>query len=142
MLKRIIPCIVCLLLVSVLFVACKAAGPTAQSVNLALNDFTAQNNIDRSIELQNSGSLTVTLGSNGSTGYQWGDAVISDAAVIVQGSHNTIAPTTSLAGAPGKEVWTFGAKAVGTVAIKFSYSRSWETGVPAIYTFTLNVTVK
>jgi inhibitor of cysteine peptidase len=143
--------LVFILLLPVLAAGCKTeesatSGGPAKTIVLTLDDFTAQNNIVKDIEMARSGSLTVSLGSNPTTGYQWGEAEISDTAVTVQASHNFVKPQSTssepVVGAPGKDVWTFDAKAAGTATIKMSYSRPWESGAKDTYTLTINITVK
>lgn len=118
-------------------------GQEAKMIELTLDDFRAQNNIVKDIELIRPGSLIVTLGSNPSTGYKWDDAEISAPAVLVQASHNFVGPSEPRAtGAPGKEVWVFNSLTNGTTTIKIGYSRPWEGGEKNTFTLTINVTVK
>jgi predicted secreted protein len=116
---------------------------TKTTINLTLKDFAGQNNIMKNITVSPHGVITVTLGSNASTGYQWGDAVIDNTDKLEQTSHNFIEPSqTNLAGAAGKETLTFMAKVAGTATIKLTYSRPWEGGEKDTYTLTINVTIK
>jgi inhibitor of cysteine peptidase len=141
--KLVVFILAAILLLPLLALGCSSGGGD-QTIELSLDDFTAQNNITKSIELGSSGTLTVKLGSNPTTGYQWGeDAEISNTSIIAQKSYNYVEPEdTELMGAPGTDVWVFDAKAAGSATITFSYSRSWEEGTPATYTLTVNVTVK
>lgn len=140
--KLVVFCLAALLLLPLLALACGGGGD--QTIELSLDDFQAQNNITRSVEVGASGTLTVKLGANPTTGYQWGEnAEISNTAVITQTSYNYNEPEdTEMMGAPGTDVWVFDAKAAGSATITFSYSRSFEEGTPATYTLTVNVTVK
>jgi predicted secreted protein len=117
-------------------------GQEAKTIELTLDDFTAQNNIVKNIELIRPGSLIVSLGSNPSTGFQWGEAMIGDAALVAQATRDFVEPQTTVVGAAGKDVWTFNSKAVGATTIIMSYSRSWEGGEKDTFTLTINVTVK
>jgi len=45
-------------------------------------------------------------------------------------------------GTPGKEVWTFKTLKKGTTEVSMEYSRPWEGGEKAEWTFDLVVTVK
>jgi predicted secreted protein len=117
-------------------------GQEAKIIELTLDDFTAQNNIVKDIELIRPGSLIVSLGSNSSTGYQWGEAEIGNTSAVAQASRNTVAPSTTVVGAAGKDVWTFNSKAAGQTTIKMSYSRPWEGGEKDTFTLTINVSVK
>ena len=130
-------------LVSILLLPLLAAGCGGHTIELSLDDFTAQNNIVKNIELCPGGTITVKLGSNPSTGYQWGDAEISSETVITQISHKYNEPeNTELMGAPGTDVFVFDAKTTGSATITISYSRPWEGGEKDTYTLTIDVTVK
>ena len=133
--------LVCLLVLPMVMAGCGSGTKT--TMNFTLEDFAAQNNITKNITVSPHGIITLTLGSNGSTGYQWGDAVIDNAEQLEQTSHNVIAATQAdLAGAPGKETFTFMAKVAGSATIKLSYDRPWEGGEKGTYTLTINVTIK
>jgi inhibitor of cysteine peptidase len=133
--------LVCVLVLPLIMAGCGSGTKT--TIDLSLDDFAAQNNIVKNITVSPHGVITVTLGSNGSTGYQWGDAVIDNADQLEQTSHNSVAATqTNLAGAPGKETFTFLAKVAGSATIKLSYGRPWEGGEKGTYTLTINVTIK
>jgi inhibitor of cysteine peptidase len=150
--------LVSILLLPLLIIGCSKAAPTtpatpttvpainggqeAKTIELSLDDFTAQNNIVKDIELIRPGSLIVSLGSNGSTGYAWGEAEIGNTALVTQASRDFVEPQTNLVGAPGKDVWTFDSLAAGTTTIKMSYSQPWEGGDKDTFTLTINVTVK
>jgi inhibitor of cysteine peptidase len=139
------------LLLPVLVIGCKSvqsseqvapAKAETQKIEITTDDFAAQNNISKDIELKVNDKLTVSLGSNPTTGFSWGEAEISDTAVVGQESRNFIEPQSGAIGAPGKDVWTFAAKSVGTATIKMGYSRPWEGGEKDTWTLTINVTVK
>jgi len=88
----------------------------------------------------------LTLGSNPTTGFQWSEeAQISDAGILKQTSHEFVGPDSDPPpppGTPGQEVWTFEALKAGTGQISMEYSRPWEGGEKAEWTYTLTVTVK
>jgi inhibitor of cysteine peptidase len=139
--KTLILGLVFILLLPLLMLGCTSSE--AKTIELTLDDFSAQNNMVKDVTLTPDSSLTVKLGSNATTGYSWGEAVISTAAVIAQASREFVAPTaTGLVGAPGTDVWVFNAKAAGTTTIKMSYGRPWEGGEKDTFTLTINVTVK
>jgi predicted secreted protein len=132
--------IIYILLLPLLAIGCNK-GAESKTVEISLNQFATENNQTVNIELAKGGSLTVKLGSNGSTGYAWAEAVISDTGVIKQSSRTYVAPKdTGLVGAGGTDVWTLDSLKTGTSTIKFSYGRSWEP--EGLYTLTINVTVK
>lgn len=102
----------------------------------------------KEVEIAVGGSLTVTLESNPTTGFQWSEsAQISDQSVIEQLDHEFMAPEDlddrpPPPGTGGKEVWTFKALKKGTSEISMEYRRPWEQGVQPASTFTLTVLVK
>jgi predicted secreted protein len=129
-----------ILLLPLIVAGCGGAAKT--TIDLTLDDFARQNNIIKDITVSPNGEITVTLGSNGSTGYQWGDAVIDNTAKLEQASHIASAAQGDKVGTAGKEIFTFKAKAAGSATIKLSYSRNWEGGEKDTYTLTINVTIK
>ncbi len=144
--KRILTfSLVSVLLLPLLVIDCKKIEPSpldTKTVELTLDDFTAQNSIVKDLEIGILGSLTVKLGSNPSTGYSWGEPVIgSDICKLI--SHTYVAPEdTTLVGAAGTDVWVFEKMYNGTPTIKFSYGRAWDGGEKDTFTLTINVTVK
>jgi predicted secreted protein len=150
--------LICIIALPLLIVGCtKTTTPTNNSttiptnntaaneitIDLSLADFEAQNIIIKTIELNLPGSLTVRLGSNASTGFEWGDSVINNTGVIKETVKDSVPPTnTNLVGAPGTDVRVYSAVGKGTATINLSYSRPWENGEKDIYTLTINVTVK
>ena len=116
-----------------------------ESVEISCDDFMKDNDISlsRIIELNVNDTFTVTLCSNPSTGFQWSEvAEISDQAVLEQTDHEYTPPEGTLAGAAGEETWTFKALEKGTTGITMEYSRPWEGGEKAEWTFNVTVTVK
>ena len=97
----------------------------------------------KQVEIAVDGTLTVTLESNQTTGFQWELTSISDQSVLEKESNTYEDPEdTGMVGAPGKEVWIFKALKKGTSTISMEYSRPWEGGEKGAETFTLNVAVK
>ena len=119
-------------------------GQKAVTIEITTDEFMANKNITKNVELVPPGSLIVTLGSNKTTGYQWGEnAVNSNPAIIEQEAHSYVEPTgTGVVGAPGKEVWVFNSLKAGTATIIMSYSRPFDATTKDTWTLTLNVTVK
>jgi inhibitor of cysteine peptidase len=131
-----------LALMTISLLACTAVA-SADSVDVSVNDFNGQNNITKEITVSAGGSFKVSLESNATTGFSWPEqAEIGNTAVVEQKDHEYLAPTSDLMGAPGKEVWTFKALTKGTTVIAMEYSRPWEGGEQAEWTFNLTVTVK
>lgn len=156
--KAIVFGLISVLLVPLLVVGCKQeeppapempalnGGQEAKMIELTVDDFMAQNHITRDIELIHPGSLIVSLGANPTTGFQWGEAEISEPSVTSEASHNFVEPQAGgeepKVGAPGKDVWVFDSQKAGVATIKMSYSRPWEGGEKDEWTLTINVTVK
>ena len=117
------------------------------AIDVSYDDFMNLQHISQETEVAVDDSFTVTLGSNpASTGFQWSEsAQISDQTVLQQTAYEFVPPTDGLLlapGTPGKEVWTFQALKEGESTISMEYSRPWEEGEEAAWTFNLTVTVK
>jgi len=131
---------------SLLLFACAPAAKQV-SVDVSCDDFMKLQHISQEVEVAVDGSLTVTLCSNPTTGFEWESAQISDQTVLQQIDHKFVAPETKGDGPPapgtaGKEVWTFKALKEGTSTISMEYSRPWEGGEKGEWTFALTVVVK
>jgi inhibitor of cysteine peptidase len=138
--KLILLCTVVALSLCLTGYGCSTEQP---AVEISCDDFTADNHISRDIEVSVGDSFTVTLCSNPTTGFEWGEAEISDQAVVKQTANEFVAPEdTGVVGAPGVEVWTFEALKKGNSTVSVSYDRPWEGGEKGAWTFTLDVTVK
>ena len=117
-------------------------GSTGYSdVSIPIGQFQLQPHVDVVMSTVLGGELTVTLGSNPTTGYQWSeDAEIIDETIVEQTSHEFIAPETDKPGASGEEVWTFKALKRGTTTILLEYSRSWTDA--GLWAVTISATIK
>ena len=148
-----------LLLVSILFLV-GGCGPTEEppavpstipipsagysDVFIPIGEFQSQPHIDVVISTVVGGELTVVLGSNPTTGYQWSEeAEISDENIIKQISHAFVEPEIDKPpGTPGEEAWTFKALKRGTVTIYLEYSRPWVEEEIGYWTVTITATIK
>lgn len=122
-----------------------ACSPSAEQENVTVDceDFTKVNHLKHEVTVAVDDSLTVTLCSNPSTGFQWAEsAQIDDQAVLEQLSYKYEAPEGDVPGAPGLAVWTFKALEEGQTTVSMEYSQPWEDGSKAEWTFDLTVTVK
>jgi len=126
--------------ISLLLLGCSQKVP----VEVSCDDFYNQQHITRQVEVAAGDSLTVTLCSNPTTGFQWAEsATVSDQSVLQQTDHKFTAPEANgTVGAPEKEVWTFKALKKGTSTVSMEYSRPWEGGEKGEWTFSLTVVVK
>jgi len=129
--KLVLGCVAAAVLLSLL--AC-ASAPSQVSVDASY--------AGKEVEVAAGGSLTVTLESNPTTGFEWELASNTDEAVLELVGSKYEAPEGAVPGAGGKEVWTFKALKKGNSTISMEYSRSWEEGVETAETFVLTVVVK
>lgn len=74
--------------------------------------------------------FTITLESNGSTGYQWQLAEPVDKNFIQLVGSKYINSGSGLPGAPGKEEWAFRPVKTGKAKISLEYVRPWERDKP------------
>ncbi len=101
--------------------------------------------IGREILLSVGDELTISLDSNGSTGFRW--------ILVENGAENIInnvddeyvldaAMDPPPPGTGGKEYWTFEAINQGETTIEMEYNQPWDGGIKAAKTFTLNIVVE
>ena len=117
---------------------------SSSSIITGCDDFSKQKNISKNVEIIQGNELSVYLCSNPTTGFGWSESAnISNASVLKQVSHVSITPKEKgLVGAAGQELWKFRATSKGTAVLKMEYSRPWQGGEKAEWTFTLTVVVK
>jgi len=111
-------------------------------VSIPIAAFQDQPHIDVVMSTVLGGELTITLGSNPTTGYQWlEDAEIGDESIIQQTSHIFTGPgIEEPPGTPGEETWTFKALERGTTTILLEYSRSWNDA--GLWAVAITATIK
>ncbi len=122
-----------------------APPPTPYStVSIPIEEFPNHPHIDVVMHAVVGEELTLTLGSNPTTGFRWcEEAEISDESVIKQVSHKFVGPGIDKPpGTSGEEVWTFKALKKGTTTISMEYSRPWEGGEKAEWTVTITANIK
>jgi len=90
-------------------------------------------------------TVSITLDSNPSTGYQW-TVLESDPAILEPVGEAKFTPTAStsstpLVGAGGQETLRFKTIGSGQVDLKLAYCRPWEEGVEPAETFSVQVMV-
>lgn len=116
-------------------------------VDISYDEFAANNQITRDVEVKVGDSFTIALSSNRTTGFEWSEtATISDTSVLKQTDHKFVPPKGKdgkppVVGASGKEIWTFEALKAGTSTVSMEYGQPWEGGEKGTWAFTLNVTV-
>jgi inhibitor of cysteine peptidase len=146
--KLCISSLISLMLLPLLIAGCSSTilqttVPATQTIEITLDQFSAQKNILKIIDLPVQGTLTVRLGSNPSTGYSWGEMpsiTPDDAAKLI--SYTYVAPSSSeLVGAGGTDIWVFNFADPTTATIKVSYGQPWEGGAKDTYILTILVHV-
>lgn len=133
-------------LVSIVLVALSCAGvPNQASVVVSCQDFESNPNISKEVQVRDGGTVSVTLCSNPTTGFQWEQQVYCPLinVIVTEVDHQYIAPDeTAGLGTAGREVWTFKAESKGSATIALTYSQPWEGGQKSAWTYNLLVTVK
>ena len=125
--------------------ACSMAegAPKEANTQVPIEEFMASKNVHREIVVSAGTTITVTLGSNPTTGFSWGKAAIANPASLEQTGNQFLAPEgKGLVGAPGNQVWTFNALQKGTTTVSMEYSQPWAGGEKGAWTFELTVTVE
>ena len=114
------------------------------SISIPIEEFPNHPHIDVVMHAVVGEELTVTLGSNPTTGFQWSEeAEISDESIIKQVDHVFVGPGIDKPpGTPGEEVWTFKALRKGTVTTLLEYSRPWVEEEIGYWTVTITTTIK
>jgi inhibitor of cysteine peptidase len=114
------------------------------TVAVSCDEFYETPHVSQAVEVGRGDAFTITLCANPSTGFQWEEAEISDSAVLQQVDRQYEPPggRKPAPGSAGQETWTFKALQPGQSAISIDYSRPWEGGEKAEWTFVLNVAVK
>ncbi len=118
-------------------------GSTGYSdVRIPIGQFQLQPHVDVVMSTVLGGELTITLGSNPTTGYQWSeDAEISDETILQQVSHEFVGPgIDEPPGTSGEDVWVFKALKRGTTTILLEYSRSWNDA--GLWAVTITATIR
>jgi inhibitor of cysteine peptidase len=122
------------------------ASPAHEAnVEVSIDDFIDRNHIAKEVQIAEGGTLTVSLGSNPSTGFSWTEvALIADATVLRQtgGGGFMEAKGTQAVGAAGVQTWKFEALQKGATSLSMEYGRPWEGGEKGAWTFELTVIVK
>ena len=100
--------------------ATEAPPAKEASIEVTADQFADTNQVVREVELAEGGTLTVTLGSNPSTGFSWPElAPIEDETVLRQvgGGGSASSSSGQAVGAPGVQEWTFEALKKGATTI-------------------------
>lgn len=133
------------LMATLLLVVAGCTPAQEANVEVGIDEFMDENHITREVQIGEGGVLTVSLGSNASTGFSWTEmALVADEAVLRQigGGGFMEAEGKQPVGAAGAQTWTFEALQKGNTSISMEYGRPWDGGEKGVWTFELVVTVK
>jgi len=109
-------------------------SPQSQALVLGQNDSGA------TVSLRQNQIISVSLWGNGSTGYTW-DVVPGAESILIQQGNPEFVADSDLIGSGGTYKFTFKASVPGTATLNIIYHRPFETGVAALQTFAITVTV-
>ena len=117
--------------------------PVTGTLEISLDEISAQATMTKFFETTYPGTVTVRLGANHTTGYAWEVTEIVHPEVIGEGSNVYEGPTaTNIVGAGGTEIWVFNTADTGLAIIRMSYSQPWSGGDKDLYTLTVNVNIR
>ena len=120
--------------------------PSYTTISISIDTFQNQPHIDAVMNAVVGEELTVTLGSNPTTGFRWSEfAEISDETIVQQTSHKYVGKEYEVPpppGTSGEEVWTFKALKKGTTTISVEYSRPWIEEDIGHWTVTITANIK
>jgi len=125
-------------------IAIGAKVPQDAEVVIPIDEFSNNTQVVREAEVAEGGTLTVTLGSNPTTGFSWEEtAQIADPVILEQTSNKMLMPEgKGIAGAAGSQSFTFRALEKGTTKVTLEYSRPWEGGEKDEWTCEVDINVK
>jgi inhibitor of cysteine peptidase len=84
--------------------------------------------------------LSIRLPSNPSTGYLW-EVAANDSAVLRQKGESVFDADNNWPGSGGQVIFRFVASGVGSVRLTLVYHRPWETEIPPIKVFEIDLSV-
>ncbi len=118
--------------------------PEYLDLSISIDTFQNQPHIDAVMNAAVGKELTVTLGSNQTTGFLWSEeAKIGNESIVRQVSHIYIGAEKHLPpGSPGEEVWVFQGLKEGTTTIYMEYSRPWVEGEIGVWTVTITANIR
>ena len=112
------------------------------NVDITCDEFAENNHGMNNFQAEIGDKIRVKLCSNLTTGFQWEYEMTGDK-VLQEEDYDFEEPEgDDVVGAGGKETWTFEAIEKGTTEVRMEYSRPWEGGEQAEWTYTFTVTVE
>ena len=103
------------------------------NVDISCDQFSVNNHMRNDFQVEIGDKIRVKLCSNPTTGFQW-EYAMSVENVLKEEDYDFEEP--------GIEVWTFEAVGKGKTELRLEYSRPWQGGEKAEWTYTMNVTVE
>ncbi len=121
-----------------------AKVPQDAEVIVPVDEFSNTKQVIKEVEVAEGGTLTITVGSNPTTGFSWEEpAQVADTGILEQTGNKMLTPEgKGIVGAAGSQSFTFRALEKGSTTVKLEYSRPWEGGEKAEWTCEVDVTVK
>jgi predicted secreted protein len=110
-------------------------------IHVSCDAFTNTPQVESSVDVAVGDTVSLSLCSDPSTGYEWTQPESSDPAVASVGEWVSTPPAEEMPGAAGLVETTVMANAAGTAVVSSSYDRSWEGGEKGTWTMTLTVNV-
>ena len=126
------------IIILLLFVTILSA--CAQSKHNTPANVITSNDSGTKVKFHQGQTFSVSLWGNSSTGYLW-EVVPESESILVQQGYPQFVPDSNAVGSGGMYTFTFNMIAVGNATLQLIYHRPWETGVPPLQTFEVNVTV-
>jgi inhibitor of cysteine peptidase len=97
---------------------------------------------EKTIQCKIGEAFSISLDSNPTTGYKWQFAHPRNGKFLKLIGSKYKAPKTELAGAGGKEIWSFKGLSVGQTKIILEYNRPWEKDKEPIKRMTFMVNIQ
>jgi inhibitor of cysteine peptidase len=112
--------------------ACTPAGITLTEANNG-----------QTIQLKKDGSLSITLSSNPTTGFQWTIDQIDPAQLKQLGDPDYVSDCTGgMVGCGGRQTFRFTATSLGQSQLRLIYHRTFEANVPPAQTFNVTINIQ
>ena len=110
-------------------------------VSIGCDAFAETPNAVQSVDIAAGQAVVLHVCDNPTTGFSWGDATSSDAAVATVGSWTYEAPEPGLMGAAGESHAVIVGEAAGSATITASYGQAWDGGTKDAWTVEVTINV-
>lgn len=133
-----------MLLCASVLAACSATR-AAEPLGATCDQFRSTPTVEQSAQLVAGSDVTITLCSNPSTGFSWGEPQLGDTTVlrlVDRAYHAPDGTALPVVGAAGGEILMIHAVAAGTTTLSIRYGQPWAGGIQGEWTYRLSVTVK